>query len=73
MDAGLFELEYCQNIFFLIQRTHKISDRIDVFPLPEAPMRRTWIAGNHEEQILDRHSIPFSSFRNTVLCRGGGR
>jgi hypothetical protein len=23
--------------------THKMSERIEVFPLPDAPMRRTWV------------------------------
>lgn len=44
-EAGLFELSGDVNRkgkLLQTQNAHKINDRIDVFPLPDAPMRSTW-------------------------------
>ena len=44
-EAGLFELRYdaqqSRSAPSVQEQTHKIRDRMDVFPLPDAPMRRT--------------------------------
>ena len=45
-EAGLFELRYdaqkSRSAPSVQEQTHKIRERMDVFPLPDAPMRRTW-------------------------------
>jgi len=47
----------------LVDCAHKIKDRMEVFPLPEAPIRRTWDDVTAVCQMTKkRRKRPFSSW-----------